>query len=258
MLGALLMSVTSLQYAMLVDIVGAALAVMTLSIVKIPSPKSATGEKIRVLRDMKEGIRSIKSNAALMKVSVPVLLATFVFVPFGTLLPLMVKGYFGGTAWHNGIVQTMFSIGMLIAATIIGSTGGIKKQFLMISASIITLGVCSLAGGILPPSAFWVFCIVVFILGATGMCFNIPYTAYIQKTIPQENLGKVISLVTSVISFAAPVGMFIAGPLSEVIGVSNWMLWAGILVILVGIMCYMMTRKYDKQIICEANYENSI
>lgn len=55
------------------------------------------------------------------------------------------------------------------------------------------------------------------------MGFNIPFTAYIQRTVPTENLGKVISLVTSVMSFAAPLGMFIAGPVSEIIGVSNWM-----------------------------------
>lgn len=66
------------------------------------------------------------------------------------------------------------------------------------------------------------------------MGFNIPFTAYIQRSVPSENLGKVISLVTSVMSFAAPVGMFIAGPISEIIGVSNWMVSAGIIMILIG------------------------
>ncbi|MCX7922050.1 MAG: MFS transporter [Clostridia bacterium] len=246
MLGAFLMSITTLKYVMFVDIVGATLAVLTLSFIKITKRTMNTMGKLKVIEDMKQGINAIKANSALLRVSIPVLISTIVFVPLGTLLPLMVKQYFNGTAWHNGIVQTLFSSGMLIAALIIGVTGGAKKQFLMISLSVLSLGICSLVGGLLPSNAFWLFCVVVFIMGTTGMCFNIPYTAYIQKTIPQENLGKVISLVTSVMSFAAPIGMFIAGPVSEIIGVSNWMICAGILMLFVGLLCYSITRPFDE------------
>lgn len=83
-------------------------------------------------------------------------------------------------------------------------------------------------------------------MGTTGMFSNIPFNAYVQKTIPQENLGKVISLVTSVMSFAAPVGMFLAGPLSSLIGINNWMKCAGILMLVVGVLCYILRRKYDE------------
>ncbi|MDF2593341.1 MAG: hypothetical protein K0S75_2807 [Clostridia bacterium] len=245
MLGAFLMSITTLQYAMVVDVFGAVLAVLTLSSVKIAKHTVASA-KLNVIADMKEGIKSIRTNKALMKVSIPILLSTIVFVPMGTLLPLIVKEYFHGTAWHNGIVQTLFSSGMLIAAMVISITGGIRKQFLLISAGIFILGVCSIVGGLLPSSAFWVFCIVVFIMGTTGMFSNIPFTAYIQKTIPQENLGKVISLVTSVMSLAAPVGMFMAGPVSSLLGISRWMIIAGILMLIVGALCYILTREYDE------------
>jgi DHA3 family macrolide efflux protein-like MFS transporter len=245
MLGAFLMSITTLQHAMLVDVFGAVLAVLTLSSVKI-AKHAVTSTKLSIIADMKQGIRAIKANKALMSVSIPILLSTIVFVPMGTLLPLIVKEYFHGTAWHNGIVQTLFSSGMLIAAMVISITGGLRKQFLMISIGIFTLGVCALVGGMLPSSAFWIFCIVVFIMGTTGMFSNIPFTAYIQKTIPQENLGKVISLVTSVMSFAAPIGMFIAGPVSSLIGISRWMICAGVLMLVVGVLCYILTRKFDE------------
>ena len=245
MLGALLMSITTLPYVMLVDVLGAVIAVTILSFVKIPRHIVSQRGKLSFIQDMKQGIIALKSNKALLRLSIPMLISTIIFVPIGTLLPLMVKGYFNGTAWHNGIVQTLFSIGMLIAAMLIGITGGIKRQFLMISISTGLLGICSLIGGILPAHLFWVFCIVVFIMGTTGMGFNIPFTAYIQRTIPSEDLGKVISLVTSVMSFAAPVGLFIAGPVSEIIGVSNWMICAGIVMIFVGILCYILTREFD-------------
>jgi MFS transporter, DHA3 family, macrolide efflux protein len=245
MLGALLMSITTLQYVMLVDIIGAILAVITISSVKVAKHKVTSSSKLNVIEDMKQGINAIRANKPLMRVSIPILISTIVFVPIGILLPLMVKGYFNGTAWHNGVVQTLFSSGMLIAAMVIGVTGGLKKQFLMMSLGIFSMGVCALIGGLLPATAFWAFCIMVFIMGTTGMVSNIPFTAYIQKTIPQENLGKVISLVTSIMSFAAPVGMFIAGPVAEMIGSSNWMKSAGMLMLLVGLLCHLLTRSFD-------------
>lgn len=245
MLGALLMSITTLQYAMLVDVLGAAFAVTMLSFIKIPKHMIIQKSKLSFMQDMKQGISAFKSNKSLLRLSIPMLISTIIFVPLGTLLPLMVKGYFNGTAWHNGIVQTLFSSGMLIAAMVIGITGGLKKQFLMISISTGLLGVCALIGGILPSHLFWFFCIIVFVMGTTGMGFNIPFTSYIQRTVPAENLGKVISLVTSVMSFAAPVGMFIAGPISEIIGISNWMFYAGIIMIFVGILCYFLTKEFD-------------
>ena len=247
MLGALLMSITTLQVVMLVDIVGAALAVSMLLSVKVPDIVKEKIENATVIQDMKQGFKAIRNNKILIRISIPVLLATIIFVPLGTLFPLMVKEYFAGTAWHNGIVQTLFSIGMLVGSLIVGVTGGFKKRFFTISFGVFTLGVCGVIIGILPNYMFWMFCVVVFIMGMTGMLSNIPYIAYIQSSIKEEHLGKVLSLVTAVMSFAAPIGMFVAGPMAEAIGVNKWMLYAGIIMLIVGALCYMITRKYDVQ-----------
>lgn len=247
MLGALLMSITTLQFVMLVDVFGAMIAVSVIAFVKIPKQARKSSLDASFIHDMKQGINAIRSNNGLLRLTIPMLISTIIFVPLGTLLPLMAKAYFNGTAWHNGIVQTLFSVGMLFAAMVIGITGGLKRQFLMISISTGILGFSALIGGMLPTHLFWVFCIVVFVMGTTGMGFNIPFTAYIQRTIPGENLGKVISLVTSIMSFAAPVGMFIAGPISDIIGVSNWMIYAGIVMILVSLLSYFLTREFDQE-----------
>ena len=246
MLGALLMSITSLQYIMLVDIVGALLAVLLLSVVRVGNHSAVQNEHPRIIEDMKQGIHAIRENKLLMKMTVPIFMTSIVFMPLGSLLPLMVKNYFNGTAWHNGIIQTLFSLGMLLSALLIGLTGGIKKPFLMISLSALLLGGCSLIGGILPATAFWAFCIVVFVMGTTGMLGNIPYVAYIQQSIQPENMGKVISLVTSVMSLGIPIGMIIAGPVAEAVGVNNWMVIAGVTMLLVGILSLVLTGTIKK------------
>lgn len=252
MLGAFIMSVSSLPFAMLIDVLGAFMAISTLLTVKFPK-HNRKRSRTPVLNDIKQGLQAIKTNKVLLRLSVPMLLATIIFVPIGTLLPLMVKTFFNGTAWHNGLVQTLFSLGMLLSATLIGITGGMKRQFLMIALSTSLLGFSALIGGLLPANMFWLFCIIVMIMGGCGMGFNIPFTAYIQRTISSENLGKVLSLVTSVMSFAAPIGMFIAGPVSEIIGIGNWIIIAGALMILNGLVSYWLTRPFEKKYILEVS-----
>jgi MFS transporter, DHA3 family, macrolide efflux protein len=253
MLGAFLMSITTLPYVMLVDVVGAALAVFTLSFVRIPKYTATQTHRPKIIEDSARVFEVIRANNLLMRMSIPVFITSIVFLPLGTLLPLMVREYFQGGAWHNGIVQTLFSLGMLIAAMVIGLTGGLKKPTLMISFSSLLLGACSLIGGLLPASAFWIFCIVVFLMGTTGMLGNIPFMAYIQQSVPQENLGKVISFVTSVMSLGIPIGMLISGPVAEIIGVNQWMRIAGILMLCVGLLSLWITRAEQPEVLVRAN-----
>jgi MFS transporter, DHA3 family, macrolide efflux protein len=234
LLGALLMSITSLQYLMLLDIIGAVLAVFTLTLVKITMHTTRKSKRPKITADIKLGIQAIRENAVLMRIIIPVFLTSIVFLPLGSLLPLMVREFFQGTAWHNGIVQALFSLGMVTSALLIGITGGLKKPLYMISLSSLLLGICSLIGGSLPAGAFWLFCILVFLMGTTGMLGSIPFMAYIQSSVPQEDAGKVISLVTSMMSVGIPAGMIIAGPAAELIGVNQWMVVVGFLMLGVG------------------------
>ena len=257
MLGALLMSISTLPMIMFLDVLGAFFAIITLLNVKTTNYQSKITNHPNFIQDVKQGIQAIKSNKALLRLSIPMLISTIVFIPLGTLLPLMVKNYFNGSAWHNGIIQTLFSLGMLTSAIVIGLTGGLKKQFLMISLFTGILGLTSFLAGFIPSNYFGLFCLIVFIMGTTGSGFNIPFTAYIQKTIPPENLGKVLSFITSIMSFTAPVGMFIAGPIAEIIGVSQWMKVAGIIMIIVGCTSYILTKEFDNIQTIEVNLNES-
>ncbi len=246
MIGALLINAIPLQYIMLVDISGAILAILALSTVHVPAGQTATRNGILI--EMKEGFLAIRDNKALVRATIPVLLTSMVFMPLGSLLPLMVRQYFNGGAVQGGLVQTLFSIGMLASALVIGMTGGSRRPFGMISLSSLILGACSLAGGLMPTEAFWAFCIIVFVIGTTGMMGHIPYMAYIQKSIAAEKLGKVISTITSIISLGIPLGMSVAGPIAQEVGVGTWMVGAGITLILIGTVSYFWTRGFDREL----------
>lgn len=90
------------------------------------------------------------------------------------------------------------------------------------------------------------FVYIVLFIRALGETFHKPaMQALIPEIVPKENLEKVISLVISIMSFAAPVGMFIAGPVSEWIGASHWMILAGVIMLGVGLLNYLLTRQFE-------------
>lgn len=244
-LGAALMAFLPIYAIMVVDILGAAFAIVCLLFAVIPSiPQS--DEKVKVLSDIKQGFFAIKANKPLMAVILPMILMTILYMPLGSLFPLMVHSYFMGEAWHNSIVEFIFAGGLLLSSLVVGLWGGMKRQFLMASLAIGLMGLSTLISGALPTSCFWLFAICCFFLGASGTFMNVPVMAYVQESIAPEVMGKVFSLLMTAMTLSMPIGLLIAGPVVDVIGVNTWFFWSGILLILNAVLCRILTRRYDK------------
>ena len=244
-LGAALMGVFSIAAIMLVDISGAIFAIVCLLFVKIPDvPQSA--EKPNFCEDFRQGISAMKKNKPLMAVLPSYLLATIIYMPLGALFPLFVYNYFGGNAWHNSVVEFVFASGLLVSSLIMGVWGGLRKRFLMISLAIGLQGTAILVSGALPQSGLWAFVVCAFFMAAAGTIFNVPYMAYIQESTPPEVMGKVFSLLMTAMTVAMPIGLLVAGPAVEAVGVDTWFFWSGVAMIGAAILCGVLTRKYDQ------------
>lgn len=127
-LGAALMGMFSIAPIMLVDIFGAAFAIICLLFVRIPDiPQSA--EKPRVLSDMRLGFRAVRENRPLMAVFFPMVLCNVLFMPLGALYPLLVRTHFGGGAFENSIVEFVFAGGLLVSSLAIGVWGRHETPF---------------------------------------------------------------------------------------------------------------------------------
>lgn len=243
-LGAGMMSALPIASIMLVDVAGAVIAIGCLLPVHLPNPSSSR-EKTHFRSDMEQGFYAMKNNKPLMAAFLPVIFASILYMPLGSLFPLLVRIYYMGEAGHNAIVEFAFSGGLLLSSLIIGIWGGMKKRFQMISLSMAALGAAAFISGALPASAFPVFVFCCFIMGASGTFFNVPLMAHIQETVAPEMMGKVIALLTTAMTLASPAGLLLAGPVSEIIGVERWFIWSGILMMAVGIVCFLRTKKFD-------------
>ena len=245
-LGAALMGFLPISSIMLVDIFGAGFAIVCLLFVAIPDI-SQSGEEVHMLSDMKQGFAAMRANKPLMAVFVPMVMMTILYMPLGALFPLMVRTYFMGEAWHNSVVEFVFAGGLLLSSIVLGIGGGMKKRFLMASLAISLLGAASLLSGMVSPDGFWIFVVCCFFIGGSGTFINVPIMAYTQETIAPEMMGKVFSILMAAMTLAMPVGLLIAGPVSEIVGVNTWFFWSGIALVATGILCRLLTRRYDNE-----------
>jgi DHA3 family macrolide efflux protein-like MFS transporter len=243
-LGAALMAALPIASIMLVDILGAIFAIVCLLFVNIPKVISEHLES-NFSRDFKEGFAALKANKPLWRIFFPILLIDLLFMPLGSLYPLLVKAHYSGTAWHNSIVEFVFAGGMLISSLILGVWGGMKRRFLMISLATVTVGIATLIGGALPSEGFPAFVICCFFMGAMVSFMNVPLISYIQETIPPDMMGKVLSIQITATTLIMPLGLLLGGLVGEEIGLNKWFFWSGVIMIFVGMLSRFLTRKYD-------------
>lgn len=247
-LGAALMGFVSIPGIMVVDILGAAFAIACLLLVKIPDvPRS--NEKLHLLSDMRQGLHAIRENRPLMAIFWPMMIMNILYMPLGSLFPLLVRTHFMGEAWHNSVVELVFSGGLLASSALIGIWGGMKKRFLMASLGVGLMGITALISGLLPPTqtGLWYFAICCFFMGSSGTLLNVPTMSYTQETIAPEMMGKVFSLLMTAMTLAMPIGLLVAGPVAEVVGVDRWFVWSGVALIATAVYSRLATRRYDAQ-----------
>ncbi len=246
-LGTFFMTVFSVPAVMLIDIIGAIIAVGALLLVTIPDPQVDPNARRHMLSEMLDGLKEIKGNKPLTMISIPILLTCLIYIPLSALFPLMSYLHFGGTAWHASIVESLFAGGMLVSGMILGVWGGFQDKFLMINLSLLVMGVVIAVSGALPATGFWAFAILSAFMGLSGTFFNVPYIAFIQEVVPPASLGRVLTILTSLMSLSTPLGLMVAGPLAESIGVARWFLISGLAIVVIAVFGYYLTNQVKEQ-----------
>lgn len=234
-IGAALFAFIDIGYIAIIDILGAIIAVLSLLIIKLPELNKTEITELHVLKDMKEGFNALRRSKGIFKLSIIIALFQVAFVPLGTLFPLMSKNHFNGTAIDASIVEMTFGIGMVLGAVALGVFGCKKKKVITIIFSTIILGITVTISGFLPPSGFIIFAALSLIMGIAGTFCSGLYTALLQTEIDVNVLGRVFSIVSAIIVIATPLGMIIAAPISDTMGVASCFIIFGFASIICGI-----------------------
>lgn len=177
---------------------------------------------------------------------------TLLFMPAASMYPLMTMSYFHGTVGQAGLIEVIYSGGMLAGGAIIGIWGDWKDRMKPVIIAFFAVGIPIGISGLLPgnQTGFWYFVVLNAIAGFATPYFNTLLMAMIQQSYPPHQLGRVLGVLNSLLSLTGPLGLAFAGPLADAIGVEQLFVIAGIGTVLCGIVAIFMplVRGYDVQL----------
>lgn len=250
-IGAFLFTVIPINWLILLDVLGAVFGVGLLVFVTIPKVISQ-GETIHLLTDTKFGMKKLYENKGLWHIMLNGAVFTLLFMPAASLYPLMTMGYFGQNVGQAGLVEVVYSVGMLAGGAVIGFFGKWKDRMKPIFMAYVVVGTTIGASGLLPGTTQGFF---YFLLLNAGAGFATPYfntllMAIIQQSYEPNVLGRVLGVFNSLMTLPGPIGLIFAGPLTDKIGVEKMFLIAGIGTLLCGIVLFLtpVARNYDKEL----------
>ena len=238
---AILYSTFNISLILLTDIIGAAIAVVTILIIKIPKTSRTDHEMApNFIREAKEGFSVLRREKGMMSLMIIGSLYAMIYFPIGTLYPLICMSYFGGTFKDSSIVEIVFSAGTLIGAVILGKWGERINKIYAIIVSIAVMGVGLIITGIIHPDQFKVFIVLAGFMGITIPFYYGVLTAIYQLKFKEQYLGRVLSLSTSLGMIAMPLGLILSGSFADVIGVEKWFFLSGLLTVTIAVICYLL------------------
>lgn len=244
-LGALLYEALDIEWILAIDVVTAMIAIITLFFFEIPQPdrsqsEALAGKGASYLADLKAGFRYVWSWKGLFILAMMAALLNFLLSPVGALNPLLVKDHFNGSVLQLGTFDSLFGIGVILGGLILGVWGGFKQKIFTSMIGLTLLGVGVLTIGLLPSNMFTIALISAGVFGFSLPFVNGSIGAIMQSSVAPDMQGRVFSLLTSLASAMSPIGLAIAGPISDVIGIQSWFRIAGITCIGMGILGFMI------------------
>lgn len=250
-IGAFMVATMPIHWVILLDVIGFILGAGMLLLVRIPEVASQ-GEKISVMKDALEGFNILRENKPMWKMTLIGALFMLLFMPAMSLYPLVTTKYFGGTIVHAGWVEVLFAAAMLIGSFAVGIFGKTKDRMPWIIAAYLILGLSIGGSGFLPGNmnGFWVFLVLNVFAGIVLQIYTTMNMAITQQSFEAQYLGRVMGIVSALMSIAGPVGLIFAAPVAESIGVQNMLVIAGFGGILAAALLYCTpsVRNYDKHL----------
>ncbi len=199
------------------------------------------------VRDVAEGFRYM--------VRTPWLLATLLFAsilvltimgPFEVLLPFVIKDGLGGDATDHAWVMAAFGLGGALGAFAMAAARMPRRYLtfmnLMWGLGSLPMVVFGLADQV------WMMVVTAFVIGAIFTAPMVVWGTLLQRRVPPELLGRVASLDFFISLSLMPVSMALAGPVSQLIGMRNTFLIAGIVPGVVAVIAVLVARLPEDEI----------
>ncbi|HSG41875.1 MAG TPA: MFS transporter [Anaerolineales bacterium] len=243
-LGAVLLGLFQTEVILFIDAITAAFAIVPLFFIPIPQPERVEAEspkeKPSILDDISVALKYVRSWPGLVALLSMALFLNFLLVPTGALLPLLVTKHFGRGALDLGLLESAQGFGIIAGGITLSVWGGFKRRITTSIMGIIGLGVGVTLIGLAPANMFFIAIAGLALIGIMMPMANGPIGAIMQSIVRRDMQGRVVSLVNSAATAISPLGLLIAGPLSDWLGIRVWFWAGGLICALIGLSAFFM------------------
>jgi DHA3 family macrolide efflux protein-like MFS transporter len=241
--GAILLAAIPMYGIILIDVLTALIAIIPLFFIPIPQPEAAvhtqaTSGVRAVFNDMLAGFRYVASWPGMLIILILAAVLNFLLNPAFSLMPLLVTKVFNGTAYHLGLLESVFGIGVVVGGVILSTWGGFKKRVITSMLGLIGMGIGILMIGLSGANAFWIAVAGMALGGLMNPLVNGPLFAIVQSTVDPSMQGRVFTLLGSLSAAMSPLSLAVAGPLADKLGIPIWYIISGIACILMGVFSF--------------------
>lgn len=190
----------------------AGLLLMDTSRFSVPQQRRST----RVGQQVIEGLRYVWQTPDVLLIMIVVAaIGTFGY-NFSVVLPLLAGFVLRTSATGFGGLSAFLGVGSLLAALTTAYAGRVSLRRLLIGAA----GFSILFAALALSTQFALSAGLLVALGFAGIIFTTTANTLLQLTVPDELRGRVMSLYILLFAGSTPIGGFLIGTLSNVIGVS--------------------------------------
>jgi DHA3 family macrolide efflux protein-like MFS transporter len=225
--GAFLMGIWPMEGIMAIDAVTAAIAIGILIPLTIPQPPRTTlSAKWNIIGDMIQSFRYLWARRGLAYLVMFAALLNFLCVPPAMMFPVLVNNHLAGDVMKLGWLGSASGIGTIVGGALIGVWGGFKKRIYTSILGVALLGLCTFLIGFTSESIYYFIIAAVLIMGAGIAMGNSPLLAIMNSVVAKDMQGRIFSLIGSLCNLMIPIGLAIAGPVADIVGIS-WIYWVG-------------------------------
>jgi len=187
------------------------------------------------LEDIRVGFRVVTSTPWLW-ISILIFSLTNVTLigPYIVAMPFLVSDFMKADVTRLGFILSIFPIGYVIGGFWFGRYQKLPKRGILMNTTLALAAIMLGLYGLHLP--LWVLVIAALINGIALQAGSLAWTHLLQEKIPNDQLGRISSIDQMGSLSLMPVGMYVAGVLTEKIGPSPVFLLGGGLTALAGLL----------------------
>jgi len=151
-----------------------------------------------------------------------------------------VPRHFQGGAVELGWLESGFGVGIITGGVLLSVWGGFKRKVITSMSGLIGMGAGILIVGLADKDGYWAAMAGMAMMGFMNPLVNGPLFALLQSKVDPEMQGRVFTLIVSGSAAISPLGMIVASPVAEWLGIQAWYVVGGLVCAAMGVAGFLI------------------